>query len=524
MPFKGTILAFGTVEDIRKAFGDNIKGNVDRTPVSVSELRHDDGAVISLMREALVRSMAEVAQVHTDGRSELWCGQSIKKQVQGDVQCYAYESVHLFLRRIGDIQHLVLKPSIKVLDQSGEQVPHEISAPVKLGILGYQHNKPFNQAVNRWRSQLLTDKKTSFEFPVGIGSTFRFHIRRSPIFAEIGVPSGGASANIGDDFRPLIKHRGLQVTEPSLVFSNKAGTGTIKDTHPIRGLVTNRPFDYSLTVRGLSPSLRVGVICPRGEARLLHSYLCNAQQRHTPGSTERDYLLDYPGFQTAYGLPIEFPEPDEAGWVTCPEPTELNALKGSIELAKQINHAVDSLRSSYAPHVVLIYFPDRWAQFRGYRDEHERFDLHDFVKAFCVQRGIATQFLNQHTLGDSYQARVWWWLSLALYAKGMRTPWVLDGIDRDTAFVGLGFTINPAAQKGSHVVLGCSHIYSARGEGLQYRLSKVEDPIIRQGNPFMSRDDSQRVGETIRQLFFDAHSKLPSRGHSQTHTFPAGRT
>ena len=160
---------------------------------------------------------------------------------------------------------------------------------------------------------------------------------------------------------------------------------------------------------------------------------------------------------------------------------------------------------------MLIYIPNRWQPFRGYSTESESFDLHNFVKAFCVQRGIATQFLNQDTLSDTYQCRVWWWLSLALYVKGMRTPWLLDDLAHDTAFVGLGFSIDPNAKSGDHVVLGCSHIYSARGEGLQYRLSKIENPIIRQGNPFMSADDARRVGETIRQLFFDARMTLPER-------------
>ncbi len=53
--------------------------------------------------------------------------------------------------------------------------------------------------------------------------------------------------------------------------------------------------------------------------------------------------------------------------------------------------------------------------------------------------------------------------------------------------------------------------YNAHGEGLQYRLSKIENPLIVRGNPFMSRDDARHVGETIRQLFFDAHSGLPRR-------------
>jgi hypothetical protein len=511
VPFKSNILAMGTVDHIKEAFGDNIKGPIERTPVSADELRYEDGAVVSLMREALVRSMAEIAHVHTDGHSELWFDPPIKKQRQDGVQCHAYQSIRLFLRRIGGVQYLVLKPSIKVLDQNGTEAPYEIAGPVKLAILGYQQNKPFNQAVNTWRDLLLKDRKTIFEFPVGVGSTFKFQVRRSPIFGKIGLPSGGKSAAISDSLQPLLKHRGLQLQEPPLVFSNKAGNGSIKDTHPIRGMVANRPFDFPLTLRGLSPGLRIGIICPHSEARLLHAYLPKAHQTHTPGRTELDYLVDFPGFQTAYGVPIDFPEPDQSGWVTCPEPTSTDPLKGSVELAKQMNHSIEALQSSYAPHVVLIYFPDRWSHFRGYRVEHERFDVHDFVKAFCVQKGIATQFLNQHTINDAQQARVWWWLSLALYVKAMRTPWVLDGFDNDTAFVGLGFTIDSAAEKGRHVVLGCSHIYSARGEGLQYRLSKVEDPIIKRGNPFMSRDDAQRVGETIRQLFFDARSKLPRR-------------
>ena len=46
---------------------------------------------------------------------------------------------------------------------------------------------------------------------------------------------------------------------------------------------------------------------------------------------------------------------------------------------------------------------------------------------------------------------------------------------------------------------------------MQYRLSKVENPIMHGHNPFMSKDDARRAGETIRELFYDARMKLPSR-------------
>lgn len=188
VPLKGKVLALGTVDHVKDVFGDNIKGKVERTPVSPNELRFEDGAIVSLMREALVRSMARVAEVPTNGYSELWFPQEHKKMRQGDVLCHAYESVVVFLRQIGGAQYVILKPSIKVLDAQGKDVPHEIAGAVKLGILGWQHNKEFNQAVNKWRKLLFGDTVSVFAFPEDEGSSFKFRIRRSPAFAQIGIP------------------------------------------------------------------------------------------------------------------------------------------------------------------------------------------------------------------------------------------------------------------------------------------------------------------------------------------------
>jgi hypothetical protein len=83
----------------------------------------------------------------------------------------------------------VLKPSIKVLDEKGAEVPYEIAGPVKLGILGYQHNKPFNIAVNKWRGLLFPkDRPAAFEFPTGARSGFKFFVRRSPCSLRSACP------------------------------------------------------------------------------------------------------------------------------------------------------------------------------------------------------------------------------------------------------------------------------------------------------------------------------------------------
>jgi hypothetical protein len=510
-PSKGKILAFGSIDSIKDAFSGNIKGAIDRIPLGPKDLVHDDSAISSLVREALVRSMAETHDLATDGRHELWRKTPRSDQRNAKPGYVTYDSVHVYLRRIDDQQYAVLMPSIKVLDKAGQIAPIEIANPIKLAILGYQHNKPFNQAVMGWRSDLLSQSpETSYEYPLNCGSTFRFKIRRNPVFGEIGQ-AGGKAASIPNSIRPLVRFSGIQLNEPELAFSNKAGTGLVRSPHPIRGLVSNRPFDFPLTMRGFFPSLRLGIVCPASEAKALHAYLQNAHRSLSPTPKERDYLVDYPGFQAAYGVSLEIPQPGDNGWFICPESSFSDAQTGSLEVAAHINRGIEQLQSTYAPHVVLVFYPSRWDAFRGYRTELERFDVHDFVKAFCVQRGIATQFFNEVTTTDGYQCRVWWWLSLALYVKSMRTPWVLNSLADDTASVGLGFSIDPTVETGRHVVLGCSHIYSGRGEGLQYRLSKIEDPVFFGKNPFMSRQDARRTGETIRQLFFDARFKLPER-------------
>lgn len=272
----------------------------------------------------------------------------------------------------------------------------------------------------------------------------------------------------------------------------------------------NRPYDYPLTTRGLHQQVRLAVICPRQDMNRLGAYLSRLHTRH-PVDSKEEYLLDYPGFAKAFGLALDISHAG-ATWVECPEPDPAIPMEqGARFLATELTKAVDAAMAGQRPNVIVLYVPGRWRQWEGYSTEQEQFDLHNFVKAYCVQRGVATQFLREATLTKSYQCEVMWWLSLSFYVKAMRTPWLLEGVDPDTAFVGLGFSVNPAARPGQHIILGCSHIYNAHGMGLQYRLSKVENPIWRRRNPFMSLEDARRLGETVRQMFYGSTMRLPRR-------------
>ena len=125
--------------------------------------------------------------------------------------------------------------------------------------------------------------------------------------AKIGARDQKPALLIKDKYRPALRHSGLTVPEPSLLFSNKTGTGLLKDSHPVRGITNNRPYDFALTQRHVVSALSLGVICPQAEAKTLHTYLHKLSQHQEPATTERDYLLDYSGFENVFGVPFHIP-------------------------------------------------------------------------------------------------------------------------------------------------------------------------------------------------------------------------
>ncbi len=468
-PFKSRGYAFGTIDDLRTAFGRNVNEKIERVPINDQDLKHDDSTINSLVRRALVDAFSGRTGANNDGRSLLWKNEAReRRKVQGR-DFLIHDALLVYLRRIGSNSYVVLRPTIKVGSVDGQEVPKEVERNLKIAILGWQHNAEFNQAVEEWRNLLLAQER--YEFPPNAGSPFRFQLRRTPVLARLTSRDKTRQIQIKEKYRTSLVQVAVELPEPKLVYSSRQGNGQVADAHPVRGMLQNRPFDYPLTARQLAPTIQLGVICPNAEATKLTSYLDAFHTSTSPGKFEADYLPPFPGFEGAFGVPLQMPRPGENLWVTCPEidPT-LNQQQGALEIGRHLTTCLSTLRAAAAPSVTLVFIPQRWVPWRSFETQAERFDLHNFVKAFCVPQGISTQFLEEETLLDTLQCRIRWWLSLALYVKSMRTPWVLESLDPESAFVGLGMSLDRKAERGTQVILGCSHLYNAQGQGLQFRL------------------------------------------------------
>jgi hypothetical protein len=193
VPFRRKAYAIGTIDDIKATFSDAISGPIERTPTAEDDVRYEDSALVSLLRSALVCSMAAKADIHTNGKALLWCPEPQETRNEQGYGCALHEAAIVYIRRIGRRHYVVLKPTIVVKGSNGAELPEEVIDQVKLKFLGYQHNDKFNQAMASWRKRLFADQHPVFEYPPNCGSPFRFKVARVPVLAKIAAATSGSA-------------------------------------------------------------------------------------------------------------------------------------------------------------------------------------------------------------------------------------------------------------------------------------------------------------------------------------------
>lgn len=493
-------LALADSADIQKAFGPALRGSPIVAAISEDDLAKD-GRIRSLLRRALVQSVANRIGAMTDGSRRLWEAAHYRDYTLQNTKYRVHRAVSFRLESIGGKPHVALMPEAMVTTLDGTLADVDTSKVIRNAVYGYQHNDIFDADLKYWMHKI-----SEIDVPSKGGGVFR--IGRAPIYAGLFQKSHAA---LPQEMQRHARQQGLVVSDANLLFSSANGKIEVRNPNPLKGLVENRPWDFQLTTSGLAASVEMAAICSAQDAAKLRRFLNQFQERSEPAKQERDYLQSFPGFSSAFGIPLVYPNRGESGWIDLDDAVSGDALASAKQLAHRICKALDAIRSLRPGAIVAIFVPFRWVEYEKIITDTEHFDLHHFLKAYAARHGQSTQFIREKTTISPQPCRVRWWLSLALYAKALRTPWRLDCLDDETAFVGIGYSIDSSAARGNHVLLGCSHLYNARGEGLQFRLGRIENPIIRGKNPFMSVDDARRTGETIRQLFFDAKMRLPTR-------------
>lgn len=517
-PVKKKILAVGTLNDITKAFNGNIEGSLTRIPIDLNDL-NDNGTIKHIITSALTLSLANKLNFPCDFRKKIWDPIPIQGKILGGINYKICQAIICNIEKDDKGLYLLIKPSITIIHPENDLVVgKEVRQNISKEIFDKMYNGQFNSAFENWRGLIFGNLEAiTFGFPYESGSGFNFTIEKTPLFAKI-EKSSAFQKSLPDNPK-YYKFSGKQFDEPSLLFSSTDGKLEISDIHPLRGLVQNKPYDFSLTLGGLSRQTMLGVICPSSHSLKFSKFLNLQHGKVAVANSKENYSIDFPGYSSVYGIALNIPPINDLRWINVQPDAKMDPYKNTLHIADQIKNSINRIASNTDVNLVVIYIPSEWEGYREYKRESEVFDLHDHIKAFAVQKGIATQFIEEDTVNNYSQAnRIHWWLSLSFYTKTMRTPWVLNDLEKDVAFAGIGYSIDTSADE-NHIVMGCSHIYNSRGEGLRYRLAKVDRPVILDKKPHLSYSDAYQFGISTVQLFVEATDQLPKRVVIHKRTF-----
>lgn len=522
-PYKEFVWTFGTLTDIQKCFNNIIKGKINRKPLADVNLLKDT-AIYYLLISSLTQVLACNSSLSTNGKDLLWLTEESEEKVISGIVCHIHKAIRLSINNDSNY-YLTLKPDFYISGFNGD-ISDDIKKEVGKYFFEKLWNRKYNDYINKWREIIFANKTKvlELEYPLNSGTGFVFVLKNIPAFAQIMKSGTSKGITLNSKFpKSSIKYTGIQYNEPMLIFSSKYPDARQKpkDFHPIRGLNENRPYDYPLNGKILNNEISLGVICPKAESQLFFRFISEHQNKVST-KVNKEYLIDYPGFFNAYGVSLNIPTVSSENWAFCSEPNGSDIKSTSLDLARKIREQIEHLIRDGKSIVILIFIPKRWEYYLDYCDESEQFDLHDYIKAICAEKGVATQFIKENTLESPLELRcqIHWWLSLSYYVKSLRTPWILDTLEKDTAFAGIGYSINHR-NSSEGIILGCSHIYNSQGQGLRYKLSKVEDSIYwdKQKSPHLSYDDAFQFGLTIKELFYSAMNCLPRRVVIHKRTF-----
>jgi hypothetical protein len=463
------------------------------------------------MLKVILKYFAGKYEIDTNLKDKIWLKNIENKY--GNVNIHKAIYLSFYFDKNRNFAYLSFIPTIHLT--STDEISKEQKQLISKGQLEKVFNNKYDELLDFWNKTLFENQKLKFEYPENSGTGFEFQISANTAFGEINVLDPNFRAYHPNNYnQKQTQFKGVQFLEPQLLFRNIATDIEFKDYHPMRGLVNNRPFDVNLNGVIYSNEVNLSVICGSGYSSRFYDFLSRLQIKHSTENINPDYLIDYPGFSAAFNLPINIPAfENNEEWVDIDfkANNELGNHENAIKLARLITSKIEQIANTQSQSTVVIFIPDEWQPFESYINEGESFDLHDYIKAFSASRGISTQLIRQETLDDKLKCQIYWWLSLSFYVKSLRTPWILNSQEKNTAYAGIGYSVSRIQDK-SEIVIGCSHIYDSNGQGLKYRLSKIDNYFLDdQNNPYLSFKDAFQFGVSIRELFYQSLDKLPER-------------
>ena len=503
VPYNKKIYAWGNSNKIAKLCTGKLKSLIQSVDID-QKLFRENGTFKNLILKTIVYILAKNNNL-SYSKNKIWDSSdtfTYKKQL-------VYNGIRLKLVFSDECSFISFSPVPILHDKlnySKSEIK-EIYDSFYSHIDGMQANKNENNYIMNWKNKLIKGDRLNTYFP-NTDNSFPFVIGGNAAYIGLISASLNSYSELSLENPKQVIAKGKEFSEPLLSFYSREKKAVVTHSHPMLGINNNAPIDYPINTGLFSDKISLGVICPASYEGQLHSFL-EKLNKISSVQNNFEYLIDFPGFFNAFKTNLNFPDSSSSSWHTVNYPQEKNKYAQIMNFIKNIEHIIDQLSS--VSDVVIIYIPEQYETVTLYESNNKNINLHDYIKAYAAQKQISTQFIREKTLRSNLICQILWSLSLAIYVKSGRIPWAITEIQKDTAFAGIGYSIQ-SKQDGLPIVIGCSHIYSSDGQGMKYRLSKVQDVTYdARKNPYLSEDEAYRLGIGIKELFYKSFSELPKR-------------
>ncbi len=375
---------------------------------------------------------------------------------------------------------LLICPSIHIQTTTGEEPDKLIVQNITNTIISNRWNKKYGEKVSFWFKEL---KHRNPNLSFGLSD---FEIKLTDYYATAAQKMGNIFC-----FDSYAKAK-----EPLIYFHHQDESK--QSIHPINGLKLLGPLEESFGANGKVPKIQLAIIAPDTGFERVKSHLESLLNPVSP-TTEKEYLKDYPGFDSVFKKHLAIPNSTQSEYVITIKTQEIRNYS-AIQFYELIKSKIDKFAlKNDSIDCVAIYIPEQWKNFKELKNEYTYFDLHDSLKLYAVKKGLHLQFIEDKSITYNDQAKVKWWLSLGIYVKSNGTPWKVKTDNTETAFVGLGYAVRQNSR--NKVVIGSSQIFDGNGNGLRFLLQPIEKPVLIGKNPFMSKDDAFRLVTNIRNTY-----------------------
>ena len=472
--FKGRIYSFDSETDLQRVFGGHIKSEISEEAVESYILRKHDSIYVGMLYD-LIEQHLKSKELVRYARNRYYNPRTQKNE-DGVL---VYEAVEIAIEYVSQQLYLCLLPTIHVSRSNGErlskqdyqfQINHRVSSI---------YNKEYNEKLRAWEALFRKEGTIFFEY--------------KDTQLKFASPATSCGGNNRQDAWGELK--AYSFDEPMMCFSD---TDNQKSSiNQLRGLVDYGPIDCSYASEGINSSaIKLAVLSPKEHLTNILKHLNSLNLQVCPKKDA--FLPDYDGFSTIFRRSLVVPP--ETNTDLCKTYSETyfrtKAVKDFVDFLKRGINYFATRRFDFD--ILIIYIPKGFARFRESLEISPDFNLHDAIKLYATEKGVAIQFIEERSISSYDPCKVLWGLSTSLYAKAQGVLWHPKSINEDTVYIGIGY----AKSEKRGICIGCSQLFDSTGTGVRMILRKIRSPLYAGKNPYMNKDEARKMMTAMREKYY----------------------